>query len=131
MAITWDWNDKLGTVDVLDTFNNKMFTNNLYRGNCLMIEVNEFTDDKGVDRYNLHNFFMDKEHAKRILGLDRKDKASFGQNALSESCNRYVHFHLDATRKESREIAKLLMDASWKHGITVTLYNPNDKKEEA
>lgn len=127
MAVTWEWSDKIGTVTVKDTIDGKQFTNNLYRGNCLMIEVNEFTDDRGKERYQMMSFWCDKDHAKRMLGLTKRGIAGDTSNNMDDGIYRYKEFRLNKNRRESIEIAKLLMSAVWKHGITVTLYNPEEE----
>jgi hypothetical protein len=62
MALHWDWNNKIG--ELLINQNGKEFTINIYKGNALAIFIHEFTDKEGVERYNMYNFFCDKEHFK-------------------------------------------------------------------
>ena len=112
MALRWEWSDKLGEVKVIrkageETFE---FTNIIYRGNAYAIFINHFKQD-GEGYYNMHAFFCDKEHAKRMLGLDKKHKDTYGRNAMDDSIDHYTEWTLDRNRKEARELAKLIMDA--------------------
>ena len=120
MAVRWDWSDKLGTATVWNTFREEEVTLTLYRGNCLLIFLYEFTDDDGTEQYQFMNFFDDKPHAKRMLGIT-KNYDGTKENLLESGCYRYKSFKLDAKRKESKEIAKLLMDGKWTNPITITL----------
>lgn len=77
MAYNWDWNRKGGTF----TYND--YTYNFYVGNGFMIVIDEFTvteeraekcgvDDNlkvGEEAYRVVWFFIDKDHAKRCLGV--------------------------------------------------------------
>lgn len=63
MAITWDWNDKIGELQIKQE--EKEFTINVYKGNALAIFIHEFTNSEGVEQYSLYNFFCDKEHFRR------------------------------------------------------------------
>lgn len=78
MAYNWDWNCKSGEF----TFND--YTYNFYEGNGFMIVIDEFkvtkdrkersVDDEleeGNDAYRVVWFFVDKDHAKRCLGLTK------------------------------------------------------------
>lgn len=62
MALRWDWNSKIGELDieqnVLGKFTNK-FTLSIYQGNALMIILQEWDDN-----YQMYQFFADKTHFK-------------------------------------------------------------------
>ena len=75
MALTWEWNKVSGTI----TENNygKDVTFNFYEGNAMMIVLQEYTDDEGTDRYDLHWFFCDETHAKNCLGLAKGQENMF------------------------------------------------------
>ena len=75
MALTWEWSELSGTI----TENNygKDVTFNFYEGNAMMIVLNEFKDEDGTDRYNLHWFFCDEAHAKNCLGLAKGKESMF------------------------------------------------------
>ena len=63
MAITYDWNNKIGELQIKQKENE--FTINVYQGNALAIFIHEFTNNEGVEQYSVYNFFCDKEHFRR------------------------------------------------------------------
>lgn len=63
MAITWDWNNKIGELQIKQE--KKEFTISVYKGNALAIFIHEFTNSEGVEQYNMYSFFCDKEHFRR------------------------------------------------------------------
>lgn len=122
MSLSWEWNDRIGTCTVEQNVHGKEpYTFNIYKGNAFAIFIYEYDND-GVGKYALTNFFADKTHAKRMLGLDSKYKETYGKkNYLDHDYERYVEFALDASRKEAKELAELLMKAEWKSGITIRM----------
>ena len=60
MALRWDWDKKIGQLDIRQ--DGREFKINVYKGNALAIFINEWKDEKGVERYSMYNFFCDKEH---------------------------------------------------------------------
>ena len=65
MALRWDWNEKIGELQINSY--GEDFTISLYEGNALAIFIHTFTDENGTERYNLYNFFSDKEHFKNCI----------------------------------------------------------------
>lgn len=76
MAVRWEWKEKVGEF----TYNG--YTVNLYEGNAFLIGIDEFKMSKkrrtvddyaedGDDCYRVAWFFIDKQHAKRCLGLEK------------------------------------------------------------
>ena len=77
MAYNWNWQDKSGE------FTYKGYKYNFYQGNGFMIILDEFTmteerlsvddeaSDVGKECYRVVWFFVDKQHAKRCLGLEK------------------------------------------------------------
>lgn len=63
MALNWLWSEKCGEVKYGD------HSVNLYEGNAFMIMIAEWTTEDGTEQYTVSGFFLDKEHAKRCLGL--------------------------------------------------------------
>lgn len=63
MAITWDWNNKIGELQIKQEENE--FTISVYQGNALAIFIHEFTNSEGVKQYSMYQFFCDKEHFRR------------------------------------------------------------------
>ena len=68
MALRWEWNDKIGELQINSY--GEDYTISIYKGNALAIFINEYKDEGGNERYNLYNFFCDKEHFKNCT----KDK---------------------------------------------------------
>lgn len=68
MALNWDWNKKIGTVDIFNY--DEVRTYQLYQGNCFLIMLWEYEKD-GKDMWQMHGFFADKEHAKNCFGLSK------------------------------------------------------------
>lgn len=60
MALTWNWNKKMG--ECIYENGTKV---NLYLGNALVIAIKENEDET----YELNWFFADNDHTKNILGL--------------------------------------------------------------
>lgn len=64
MALFWNFDQRVGYMTIPSTDERcDVFKINLYIGNAFMIGLWESTDDK----YQLHCFFTDKEHAERCL----------------------------------------------------------------
>ena len=73
MALHWEWDDKCGELYCSQIYSDgttKDFTVSLYQGNACLIMLNEFKDpDTGENMWTMWNFFADKDHMKRCLGL--------------------------------------------------------------
>jgi hypothetical protein len=68
MALNWDWNKKIGTIDIFNY--DEVRTYQLYQGNAFLIMLWEYEED-GKEMWQMHNFFIDKEHAKNCLGITK------------------------------------------------------------
>lgn len=128
MALNWNWDDKLGVVKVKRSLPDETqeFTLNIYKGNAFAIFVYETTDDSGAEVYTLHNFFSDKTHAKRLLGLDRQYKDTYGKNTMTDRIDWYYEYRLDTTRKDAKELAELLVKAKWDKPLTIVMCKPEE-----
>ncbi len=62
MALTWDWKDKIGELNVVKY--GRELKINIYEGNALAIFIHEFKDESGTNLYELFTFFCDKAHFK-------------------------------------------------------------------
>lgn len=74
MSVNWNWSDKCGELTLSQEVEVgkpwQDFTVSLYNGNCMIVMLYEYKDEKtGEDMYNFWSFFSDKEHAKNCLGL--------------------------------------------------------------
>lgn len=109
MAVTWNWNHKIGEITYEGT-NGVYIVNNIYAGgNSLAVVLNEYKDrETEEDCYTLAFFFCDKEHAKRCLGLAGKDS----ENIFGGDCaGTYTKISLNTYYKEARELAGLFLKA--------------------
>lgn len=79
MALRWDFNEPGGTI----TFKNGDVYS-WYEGNCLVICLNEFTDEDGIGHYSLQFFFADLEHMKNCCGLTKGHENIFSDNPITE-----------------------------------------------
>lgn len=68
MALQWDWDKKIGTIDIFNY--DEVRTYQLYQGNAFLIILYEYNEN-GKDKYSMHGFFVDKEHAKNCLGITK------------------------------------------------------------
>lgn len=68
MALNWDWDKKIGTVDIFNY--DEVRTYQLYQGNAFLIMLWEYEED-GKELWSMHNFFVDKEHAKNCFGVTK------------------------------------------------------------
>lgn len=66
MALRWDFKYKGGTVT-----QEHGGTHNWYEGNGLMIVLNEW-EENGKEYYSMYWFFVDKDHMKNSLGMNKK-----------------------------------------------------------
>lgn len=74
MAYNWDWNAKSGEI-----FHDKWHYN-FYKGNGFMIAIQEWKEDDGSEKYQVAWFMVDKQHAKRCLGLEKGSYDMFEGN---------------------------------------------------
>ena len=79
--LQWDWEHKVGEVVILN--DDKPVTFTLYQGNAFLIMLYEYEED-GKDMYQMHSFLCDEAHAKRMLGLDKKWKGTYGKNCFNQ-----------------------------------------------
>ena len=110
MAITWNWDSKCGEAIIEQTISGetKYFTKTLYEGNCLLIFLNEWTED-GVDKYSMYSFWADKEHAKTCLGL-KKDKDY--DNMFNLPYSKLIKIKLNKKKcRKVKDIVALLVQA--------------------
>lgn len=99
MALIWDWDKKIGEIEVYDARANKDYILNLYEGNAMLIALYERIEG-GMREYALHWYFADKEHARNCLGLNKGHVSIFDDGYL-------IALHLDNIA-ESRYWDKIL-----------------------
>lgn len=81
MAVTWNWKDKCGEATFYSERQGKEFTLNLYQGNAYLIFIHEYKEGE-EDMYNVYSFFVDKAHAKRMLGLEKGESNAFNDSSV-------------------------------------------------
>ena len=106
MALTWEWKEKCGEITLEQKRSNgewKQFPISLYRGNAYLIMIHEFTNDEGVEQYELFSFFVDKEHAKNCLGISksRKTRDKTCQNIYLSDTERFSKLRINKAKYTS------------------------------
>ena len=127
MALTWEWNRKIGESVHEDTTQGKRFTMSLYEGNALLITLYEYKNEDGEEMYNMHDFWIDKEHAKNVLGLNKGHKNLYMCHADYDKIVNFT-FYRD---KVSPNTLKTLLDLIGKGlpdvPILILPHNPSDE----
>lgn len=103
----------------------KGFLLSFYEGNAYMITLFEYKDDIGEDSYDMMWFFLDKEHAKRCLGLAKNADGEKG-NILDD--NSQIIDGITIYRNNCREwksIADLFLQAFPDIQVTILNNDPN------
>ena len=62
MALRWDWKHKIGELVIKQ--NEIEFNISIYKGNALAIFIYEWKDEDNTEKYQIMQFFCDKEHFK-------------------------------------------------------------------
>ena len=108
MALTWDFNEKVGEATFLQDYNGeqKTYTVNLYVGNAYLIFIYEFKDVQ--DRYSLFGFFADKTHMNRCLGIDKKYKATYGDNMYEKPHDKLTTIRLNKAKLNSTHLKEIV-----------------------
>jgi len=107
MIIVGNWDEHAGKA-VIEEHGN-IFNINLYEGNCFLIGVYEYEDEKGDTREQLMWFFCDENHARIMLGL-KKGNDGVKENRLGEDYFRHVTLYRDRCRNIGK-IARLFAEA--------------------
>lgn len=116
--LQWDWDKKVGEVEIYNR--DKTVTYNLYQGNAFLIILYEYKEN-GKDMYSMHNFFEDETHAKRMFGLDKKYKDTYGKNAFNQT--RYKMKKIKINKRNysyTKKLVSMLVEA-FDH-ITIEIY---------
>lgn len=105
MSLRWDFNeDKMGYIQFEG---DKRI--NIYNGNAYAIFLYE-----SEDQYWLQNFYADKEHAKRCLGLTKETKGTHCFNddiSFGPKTYKMEKVVLDPRARNARDLAMLLLKA--------------------
>lgn len=109
--ITWNFNEKVGEAVIYNI--DKEITYNLYKGNAFLIFLYEYKEN-GKDMYQLNNFFADKIHAKRMLGIDKKWTDTYGDNLFNTECYKLKKIRINKEMyglKETKMLIDMLIEA--------------------
>ena len=129
MGLIWDWKNKCGEI-ILEQKRNgetKEFTLSLYEGNAFLIMLYEYTNDEGVDMYDMFSFFVDKVHAKKCLGLQ---KGADGKliNIFDEDWQKFKKIRLNKAKSRNwKDIITLFAQAF--NNIVIEIYTEENDKE--
>lgn len=126
MALTWTWKDKYG--EMISEFRNPTTGEvverkvDLYVGNCLMVAIYNY-EENGKKMYSLDSFFVDNDHAKRCLGLDKK----YGKdNMYDDGISKVVKLRIDKSKySKAEKLIGLFVKAF--DELTVELYKEEEE----
>lgn len=122
MALNWLWENKCGEATFRTELNDKVeeYTVSLYEGNAFLIFVYEY-EENGQNLYTVQEFFVDKAHMNRCLGIDKKDEESYGYNMFSSGYRKLTKIRLNKEKSRNyKEIVKAFIQAF--DEITVEIY---------
>ena len=122
MSLNWSWDSKCGEAVVEQNYGDEKhtFTMTLYEGNAYLIFLHEYQDDNGTNMYNLWNFWADKEHMQKCLGL-KKTRDGELRNLHDGDTSRITKFRFNkAKSRYYKEIVKAVTQAF--DNITIELY---------
>ena len=122
MALNWKWNEKVGTMTLVQG-GNREFEISLYQGNAFLIMIHEY-EENGEKMYNMYSFFADKEHMKNMLGLNQKK--GYGDNFLNEPSNRATKFRINKTKyRYTKDLVTALVQAF--DNIDIEIFTEEEK----
>ncbi len=117
--LQWDWDDKVGEVEIFNY--DKVVTYNLYQGNAFLIMLYEY-EENGKKMYSMHNFFADETHAKRMFGLDKKWKDTYGKNSFNQPKYKMKKIRIDKNKfRHTKKLVSMLVEAF--DEINIELYS--------
>lgn len=121
MALQWKWNNKMGSMTVVQTRDGKThrYTVNIYACNAIAAFIQEWKDENGKEMYNVWSFWVDKQHVKNIV--KNCGNVFCGETVTNIRLNMYYKY-----------AAKQVLDILLKNGYKVTCYykEPKQRKEK-
>ena len=105
MAITWDWNTKIGTIEERYEDGSSYVYSCYGGGNCPMVTLAEWEQD-GKEWHSLHGFIGDKQHLENCL------KDDLYRNVVSVT--------LYSSVMDSKDL-KMVVTLLIKYGVPVTI----------
>ena len=123
MFLNWRWEDKLGSVVLVETHNGvtKRFKIELYTCNGLFVGCYHYKNEQGRKVYDLVTFACDAEHFKRCLGLVKGYESTF-----DKPYGYFTRWKLNAYYREAWTMARLLVKA----GFNVNIFTKAPKEKE-
>lgn len=98
MALHWQWDEKCGEATLVQKHEgeeDRVFTLSLYTGNAYLIMLYEY-EENGEQMWSMVNFWVDKQHMKNCLGLNKKD--GFTGNTFDTPHNKITKIRLNKSR---------------------------------
>lgn len=122
MALHWDWNEKCGEatfVQKQEDGTEQEFKLSLYTGNACLIMLSEW-EENGEERWNMFSFWVDKDHMKNCLGLNKKQ--GYTENIHDTPYQKFTKFKLNKKKcRHFKDIVAALTQAF--ENITVEVYS--------
>lgn len=127
MALNWIWDEKCGELTFSQNYKGeeyREFTVSLYQGNAVLIMLNEWEEEHedGIhNMWSMWNFFCDKGHMNRCLGLE-KNSDGVKDNIFDKDTCRFLKIRLNkAKNRYWKDIVKSFASAF--DNITIELYS--------
>ena len=128
MSLNWNWKDKCGEATFFENYPDsepRTYTVNLYEGNAYLIFIYEY-EENGEGMYTLNSFWCDKTHMNRCLGIDKKYKATYGENMYEKPYSRLTKIRLNKAKcRNIKEIIKAMVEAF--DNLEIEIYNEGDE----
>lgn len=125
MALHWLWKDKVGTAYIQHKSIEYQYS--LYQGNAYLIFIYEY-EEEGQSYYQLHRFLADKDHAKNMLGLNKKD--GYTMNEFDQESEKLVKVRLKKSKlRKPAELIGLLVQAFDSLVIELSEDDPEETEE--
>lgn len=120
MALNWDWNKRIGTATIFNY--DKEVEYSLYQGNAFLIMLYEYKED-GKDMYSMHNFLVDKDHAKNCFGLSKE----YTENIFNKEKYKLKKIRINKAKyRYTKELVDMLIKAF--DDITIELFIEEEAK---
>ena len=118
MALNWKWDEKCGEAIIRQQ--GKDWTISLYQGNAFLIFLYEYTDEAGEKMYQMYNFWLDRQHMKNCLGLNKKE--GYGANMFGSPDCKLVSVRINKEKyRYTKDLILALIQAF--DDLTIDLYS--------
>ena len=127
MALEWNFNEKIGEIELWQ--NDKMFTINLYQGNAFLIMLHEYKSGD-VEKWEMWDFFANELHAKRMLGIDKRYRDTYGKNPYELPYQQIRKIRLSNKYQYRQKLIDMLLKAFKQLTIEIYTEEVGDADEE-